>query len=127
MPHLTVHALEPQIAGREPELISALTEAVAQVYGDWARDLVVVHLDGIPPGRWGKGGGQPEDPPPAITFGIREGALTRPNGDEFADRLVTSVTNAVAAVMGDHLRPGITVELVATPPGRSAEGGVIAR
>ncbi|MFD2399762.1 hypothetical protein ACFSVJ_27505 [Prauserella oleivorans] len=32
MPHLTVHALEHQLAGREDKLIAALTDAVVEVY-----------------------------------------------------------------------------------------------
>ena len=55
MPHLTARVPEAQLAGREAALITALTDAVVEVYGEWARDLVVVHLDGIPGGRWGVG------------------------------------------------------------------------
>ena len=44
MPHLTARVPEAQLAGREPALITALTDAVAQVYGEWARGVVVVHL-----------------------------------------------------------------------------------
>ncbi len=51
MPHMTARLPEAQLAGHEPALIAALTDAVVQVYGEWARDLVVVHLDGIPQGR----------------------------------------------------------------------------
>src|SRR5215469_13564709 len=56
MPHVTARVPEARLAGREPALIAALTDAVVQVYGEWARDHVVVHLDGIPHGRWGVGG-----------------------------------------------------------------------
>ncbi len=55
MPHLTARLPEAQLAGREHALITALTDAVAEVYGKWARDIVVVHLDGVPHGRWGIG------------------------------------------------------------------------
>jgi len=48
---------------------------------------VVVHLDGIPQGRWGIGGRAVDDAALAITFGIREAALTRPGGREIAARL----------------------------------------
>jgi len=48
---MTARLPEAQLAGHEPALIAALTDAVVQVYGEWARDLVVVHLDGIPQGR----------------------------------------------------------------------------
>jgi phenylpyruvate tautomerase PptA (4-oxalocrotonate tautomerase family) len=125
MPHLTVRAPEAQLAGREPALITALTDAVVEVYGEWARDLVVVQLDGIPPGRWGVGGRAADDAAPAITFGIREAALTRPDGKEIAARLVARLTDAVAGVLGEQARGGTSVELVATPAGRSGLGGAI--
>jgi hypothetical protein len=39
--------------------------------------------------------------------------------------ILVHVTDAVADVLGAHLRDTITVELVATPVGRTAIGGVI--
>jgi phenylpyruvate tautomerase PptA (4-oxalocrotonate tautomerase family) len=126
MPHLTARVPEAQLAGHEPALITALTEAVVEVYGEWARDLVVVHLDGVPRGRWAIGGKVADDAAPAITFGIREAALTRPGGHETAARLVAAVTEAVASVLGEQVRGSTSVELVATPEGRSGVGGVIA-
>ena len=96
------------------------------MYGEWARDLVVVHLDGIPRGRWGIGGRTVDDAAPAITFGIREAALTRPGGNETAARLVAGLTDAVASVLGEQARSGTSIELVATPEGRSGLGGTIA-
>ena len=56
MPHLTVLAAEAQLAGHEDTLITALTDAVVSVYGDWARPLVVIRLVGVPTGRWAVGG-----------------------------------------------------------------------
>jgi phenylpyruvate tautomerase PptA (4-oxalocrotonate tautomerase family) len=126
MPHLKACVPEAQLAGRESALITALTDAVVQVYGEWARDLVVVHLDGIPQGRWGIGGRTADDAAPAITFGIRETALTRPNGNEIAARLVAGLTDAVVSVLGEWARSGTSVELVATPEGRTGLGGAIA-
>ncbi len=126
MPHVTARVPEAQLAGREPALIAALTDAVVQVYGEWARDLVVIHLDGIPRGRWGIGGRTADDAAPAITFGIRESALTRPGGNETAARLVAGLTDAVASVLGEQSRGGTSVELVATPEGRAGVGGTIA-
>jgi len=123
MPHLTARVPEGRLAGNEPALITALTAAVVQVYGEWARDLVVVHLDGVPRGRWGVGGKATDDAAPAITFGIREAALTRPGGDETAARLVAALTDAVAGVLGSQVRSSTSVELVATPAGRSGVGG----
>jgi phenylpyruvate tautomerase PptA (4-oxalocrotonate tautomerase family) len=125
MPHLTARVLEPQLAGHEQELITALTEAVVEVYGDWARDIAVVHLEGIPSGRWGVGGKQVDAAAPAITFGIREGALTGPEGPARTAALVSAVTNAVTSVFGEELRPGVAVDLVAHLPGRGGVGGII--
>jgi phenylpyruvate tautomerase PptA (4-oxalocrotonate tautomerase family) len=126
MPHLTARVPEARLAGHEPALITALTDAVVQVYGDWARDLVVIHLDGVPRGRWGVGGKAADGAAPAITFGIREAALARPDGGEIAARLVAGLTDAVAGVLGEEAGRGTSVELVATPQGRTALGGVIA-
>jgi phenylpyruvate tautomerase PptA (4-oxalocrotonate tautomerase family) len=125
MPHLTARVPEARLAGREPALIAALTDAVVEVYGEWARGLVVVHLDGVPGGRWGVGGTVVDDGAPAITFGIREAALTRPGGSEVAARLVAGLTEAVASVFGERVRGATSVELVATPAGRAGRGGVI--
>ncbi|WP_219470733.1 tautomerase family protein [Nonomuraea rhizosphaerae] len=125
MPHLTVRVLEAQLQGNEAALIAALTDAVVEVYGEWARDVAVIHLDGIPAGRWGLRGKPADQAPPVITFGIREAAFGRPDSGELVARLVRVVTDAVAAVLGAHLRDGITVELVAAPAGRTAVGGVI--
>jgi phenylpyruvate tautomerase PptA (4-oxalocrotonate tautomerase family) len=125
MPHLTARVPEEHLAGREPALITALTDAVVEVYGEWARGLVVVHLDGVPRGRWGVGGMAVDDQAPAITFGIREAVLTRPDGNEIAARLVAGLTEAVASVLGEQARGGTSVELVATPEGRAGLGGVI--
>jgi phenylpyruvate tautomerase PptA (4-oxalocrotonate tautomerase family) len=126
MPHLTVRLPAARLSGREPALITALTDAVATVYGEWARDIAVIHLDGVPAGRWAIGGRPVDDFAPAITFGIREAALTRPGGAEVAARLAAALTDAIAIVFGDQARNGTTVELVATPPGRSAQGGTLA-
>jgi phenylpyruvate tautomerase PptA (4-oxalocrotonate tautomerase family) len=125
MPHLTARVPETQLAGREPALIAALTDAVVGVYGEWARDLVVIHLDGIPRGRWGIGGKVADSAAPALTFGIREAALTRSGGTEIAARIVAGLTDAVASVLGEQTRSGTSIELVATPEGRSGIGGAI--
>jgi phenylpyruvate tautomerase PptA (4-oxalocrotonate tautomerase family) len=125
MPHLTARVPEARLAGHEPALITALTDAVVQVYGEWARDLVVIHLDGVPRGRWGVGGKAADDASPAITFGIREAALDRPDGREIAARLVAGLTDAVAGVLGEEARSGTSMELVATPRGRAGLGGAV--
>jgi phenylpyruvate tautomerase PptA (4-oxalocrotonate tautomerase family) len=116
---------ESGLSGREPALITALTDAVAAVYGEWARGIAVVHLDGVPAGRWAIGGLAADDFAPAISLGIREAALTRTGGQETAARLAAALTDAVARVLGERARAGTTVELVAIPPGRTAQGGTI--
>ena len=127
MPHVTARVPEARLAGHESALITALTDAVVQVYGEWARDIVVVHLDGVPRGRWGIGGRAADDAAPAITFGIREAALTRPDGSQIAARLVAGLTDAVVRVLGEQTRSGTSVELAATPEGRAGLGGAISR
>ncbi|OXM73669.1 MULTISPECIES: tautomerase family protein [Amycolatopsis] len=126
MPHLTVHVLESDLAGRETELIEGLTEAIVAVYGEWAREIAVVRLAGVPANRWGIGGKPAEAPAPAVTFGIREAAFERPDADDLVARLVAGVTDAIVAVFGERVRPGVTVELVGTPAGRTGVGGVVA-
>jgi phenylpyruvate tautomerase PptA (4-oxalocrotonate tautomerase family) len=126
MPHLTVHVLESDLAGRESDLIEALTDAIVAVYGDWARDIAVVRLIGLPASRWGIGGKPAQAPSPSVTFGIKEAAFGRPDAEEIVAQLVTGVTDAVVAVFGERVRPGVTVELVGTPAGRTGIGGVVA-
>lgn len=125
MPHLTVHALEGDLAGREAALAEALTASVAAVYGQWARDLVSVQLVGLPAGRWAVGGQLVQSVSPAVTFGVREAMFARPDAHELVPKLIASVTDAVASVFGEQSRAGITVELVATPAGRTGVGGVL--
>jgi phenylpyruvate tautomerase PptA (4-oxalocrotonate tautomerase family) len=123
MPHLTVHALEEQLAGREPALIRALTDTVAEVYGEWARELVVVQLLASPAGRWGVGGRTADNPPPIVSFGIREIALTRPDGPQIVERLAAGVTDSVARVLGEEVRAGVLVEFRSQRDDRTALGG----
>jgi phenylpyruvate tautomerase PptA (4-oxalocrotonate tautomerase family) len=125
MPHLIVYASEPDLAGREAEVISALTDAVVAVYGEWAREIAVVQLVGIPPGRWGIGGRPADAPAPRVTFGIKDAAFSRPDADDIVARLVTGVTDALVTVFGERVRAGTTVELVGTPAGRSGVGGEV--
>lgn len=126
MPHLTVSATESQLSGRETALITALTEAVVTVYGEWARPLVVVHLTAVPEGRWAVGGRIVDaDAAPEVRFGIRAGALTRPDGMDIARRLVAAVTDAVAGALGEHLRETVLVELVPQPDDQVGVGGTL--
>ena len=126
MPHLSVHVLESDLAGRETALIAKLTDAVVAVYGEWARNLAVVHLIGLPPNRWGIGGAPAQAPSPSVTFGIKEAAFHRPDADEIVTRLISGVTDAIVDVFGERVRTGVTVELVGTQPGRTGVGGVVA-
>lgn len=123
MPHLTVHALEAQLSGHEADLIARLTDAVTSVYGEWARDLVVVQLAGLAAGRWAVGGVVHPDVAPTVTFAIREKALTGADGPQIAARLVEAVTDAVATTLGEERRRGIVVDLVGTRDDRTAVGG----
>ena len=125
MPHLRVHVLESDLAGRETALIEKLTDAVVAVYGEWARSIAVVQLIGLPPNRWGIGGMPAQAPSPSVTFGIKEAAFGRPDADKIVARLVAEVTDAIVAVFGERVRPGVSVELVATPPGRTGIGGIV--
>lgn len=126
MPHLTVSATESQLSGRETALISALTDAVVAVYGEWSRLLVVVHLVAVPAGRWAVGGRIVDaDAAPEVRFGIRAGALTRPDGIDIARRLVAAVTDAVAGALGEQLRAAVLVELVPQPDDQVGVGGTL--
>lgn len=125
MPHLSVHVLESDLAGREAALIAKLTDAVVAVYGEWARGIVDVRLIGLPPHRWGIGGVPAEAPPPSVTFGIRQEALARPDADDIVARLIAGVTDAIAGVFGERVRPGVTVELVGTPARHTGLGGAV--
>lgn len=125
MPHLTVHALEHQLAGHEEDLITTLTEAVAAVYGEWARAIAVVQLVGLPAGRWAVGGTSPETVAPSVTFGIRAEALTRPEAPDFLRRLAAGVTDAIAGVLGEGVRADTVVEFVGQRDDLTAVGGRI--
>jgi phenylpyruvate tautomerase PptA (4-oxalocrotonate tautomerase family) len=124
MPHLTVHALEGDLAGREAALAEALTDSIAAVYGEWARELVTVQLVGVPVGRWAVGGRLVQTASPALSLGVREAMFARPDAEELIRRLIASLTDAAAAVFGEQSRARTTVELVATPAGRTGVGGL---
>jgi phenylpyruvate tautomerase PptA (4-oxalocrotonate tautomerase family) len=127
MPHLIVYASEPDLTGRETDVISALTDAVVAVYGEWAREIAVVQLIGVAPDRWGIGGLPATAPAPRVTFGIKDAAFSRPDADDIVARLVAGVTEALVAVFGERVRAGTTVELVGSPAGRSGVGGEVVR
>ncbi len=125
MPHVTLYAIEEELAGREPALISGLTDAVVSVYGEWARSSVDVRLIGIPAGRWARGGVAVTTAAPSVTFGMREEVFARPDASDVVAKLVAAFTEAVTAVFGPERRDEILVELVGQPTTRSGLGGQV--
>jgi phenylpyruvate tautomerase PptA (4-oxalocrotonate tautomerase family) len=123
MPHVTLHALEAELAGREADLARELTDAVVSVYGEWARATVEVRLIGIPAGRWARGGAIVTTAAPSVTFGLREEVFAREDSAAVVARLVSAFTEAVTTVFGEHCRDEILVELVGQPTSRSGWGG----
>ncbi|MFK0158212.1 4-oxalocrotonate tautomerase family protein [Streptomyces sp. NPDC090499] len=124
MPHLTVHLPETRLTGKEPVLVAALTDAVVDVYGEWARDLVSIRLAGVPAGRYAQGG-KAVDTNASVILGVRAGVFDRPDAARITERLGAGLTEAIARVVGDDLRAGTMVELVASPPDRTFLGGVL--
>ncbi|GAA5705639.1 hypothetical protein AQJ43_36325 [Streptomyces avermitilis] len=124
MPHLTVHLPENRLTGNEPILAAALTDAVVDVYGEWVRDLVSVRLTGVPAGRFAQGG-KAVDTNASVILGVRAGVFDRPDAAQITARLGTALTDAITRVVGDDLRAGTMVELVASPPERTFVGGAL--
>ncbi|MGW2507281.1 tautomerase family protein [Streptomyces sp. NPDC001588] len=124
MLHLTVHLPENRLTGNEPLLVAALTDAVVDVYGEWARDLVSVRLTGVPTGRFAQGG-RSVDTNASVILGVRAGVFDRPDAAQITARLGTGLTDAITRVVGDDLRAGTMVELVASPPERTFVGGAL--
>ncbi|GAA4633970.1 hypothetical protein GCM10023196_073640 [Actinoallomurus vinaceus] len=125
MPHLTVHLPENRLSGKEPELVTALTEAIVDVYGEWARDLVSIRLAGVPAGRFAQGG-KAVDTNASVILGVRAGVFDRPDAAQITARLGAALTDATTRVLGEELRAGTMVELVASPPERTFVGGALA-
>ncbi|SNY49017.1 hypothetical protein [Paractinoplanes atraurantiacus] len=125
MPHVTLYALEKDLAGHETEAIAALTGAVVSVYGEWARSSVDVRLIGIPTGRWARGGVPVTTAAPSVVFGMREEVFTREDAPAVVARLVAAFTESVTAVFGNDCRNEILVELVGQPTSRSGLGGKV--
>jgi hypothetical protein len=125
MPHVTLYALEDDLAGREAGLIGELTGAVVSVYGEWARGSVDVRLFGIPAGRWARGGAMVATAAPSVTFGMREEVFAREDAARVVAQLVSAFTEAVTAVFGDGCRDEVLVELVGQPTSRSGLGGKV--
>jgi phenylpyruvate tautomerase PptA (4-oxalocrotonate tautomerase family) len=122
MPHLTVHLPENRLTGNESLLVAALTDAIVDVYGAWARDLVSIRLAGVPAGRYAQGG-TAVDTNASVVLNLRDGVFDRPDADHITARLGTALTDAVTHIAGEDLRAGTTVQLVASPPQRTFVGG----
>ncbi|WP_330346907.1 tautomerase family protein [Streptomyces sp. NBC_00582] len=125
VPHLTADLPETRLAGNERALVTALTEAIVGVYGEWARPLVSVRLFGVPAGRFAQGG-VAVDTSASVTLGVRSGVFERADAAEITIRLGAALTDAVTSVLGEDLRPGTMVELLASPPERTFVGGALA-
>ena len=125
MPHVTLNALDEDLAGREPRLIKHLTNAVVSVYGEWARGSVDVRLVGIPTRRWARGGAAVASAAPSVTFGMREEVFAREDAAGVVAELVSAFTEAVTAVFGDDCRDDFLVELIGQPTSRSGLGGKV--
>jgi len=122
MPHFNVHMFEEALDGEvEPATIRALTEALVDVYGERARELVVVEIFGIPRHRWGIGGAPATEHRPTVTLHMREPALHLV--DDAPGRLIASITDAMAGVLGDGVRDLLAVTIVGIPTGRSGVAG----
>jgi phenylpyruvate tautomerase PptA (4-oxalocrotonate tautomerase family) len=125
VPHLTVHLPENRLAGKEAELVTALTGAVVDVYGEWARDLVGIRLAGVPAGRFAQGG-KAVDTSASVVLGIRASVFDRPDAAQISARLGAALTDAITRVLGEEFRAGTMVELVASPQERTFVGGTLA-
>lgn len=124
MPHCTVTLADEILDGTTEEpLVVALTDAIVSVYGDWARPLVVVGLQGIPTARFGVGGRVGKAPGPSVLLHSR--ARLFEQVPDAAPRLVSVLTDAVTSVLGEDVRPGVGVTLVGVPDNRSGEGGTL--
>jgi phenylpyruvate tautomerase PptA (4-oxalocrotonate tautomerase family) len=122
MPHFTVDMWEEALDGQvEPAIIRALTDSVVRVYGERARSLAVVGLRGVPRSRWGVGGAPAGDHRPVVTLSMREPALHMV--DDAPARLISAITDAMVEVLGDGLRPHLTVMIEGIPTGRSGVAG----
>ncbi|MES4905656.1 MULTISPECIES: hypothetical protein [unclassified Streptomyces] len=126
MPHFTVQIREEELDGTtEPKLVRALADAVGEVYGERLRSVAVVDLVGVARGRHGVGGVLTEENAPVVTLNIRERALTHPDVENAPARLIASITDAMATVLGESVRKQVSVGIVGVPAGRSGVGGEV--
>ena len=121
MPHFTVHLPEAALTEQTaPAIIHHLTEAAVGVYGDWAREIAVVDLFGVPAGRTGVGGQPDEAAPPVVTLTSREGALVR---EGVPAALIAAIASAMGEALGADAGARVTTTLTGVPAGRSGVGG----
>ncbi|MBO8186768.1 tautomerase family protein [Streptomyces spirodelae] len=127
MPHFEVQIHEEALGGEDSavsgQLIKELTEAALTVYPESFRKLVGVEIFGVPSGRWGVGGEITDELAPIVTLRSREGLFHHPDLVGAPARLISAITDAVAAVLGEGVRERVTVRLVGVPAGRSGVGG----
>ncbi|MFJ6382566.1 hypothetical protein ACIQI7_21495 [Kitasatospora sp. NPDC092039] len=127
MPHFTVHIREEALDGTvEPKLIAALTDAVGSVFGPGFARLVGVDLIGLPAHRRGVGGLPTDLDNPIVTLSMREAAYHLAEVPDAPARLVTATTDALAAVLGEHVRAQTIVTIAGTPEGRTGVAGAVA-
>ncbi|HEY3687927.1 MAG TPA: hypothetical protein VGL93_33120 [Streptosporangiaceae bacterium] len=127
MPHFTVVLGEEHLGGgAEKALISGLAEAVGAVFGERLRQVAVVEVFGVPPGRRGVGGVPATENAPVVTLNLREGAFHLPTVPDAEVRLITEISDAVGSAYDEGVRGRTTVQLFGIPPGRSGEGGEVA-
>ncbi|MEU6142517.1 hypothetical protein ABZ848_19360 [Streptomyces sp. NPDC047081] len=127
MPHFTVHISESALDTRtEESLIRGLTDVIGSVYGERFGQLAAVDLIGIPQRRRGLAGKPTTRIAPNITLSLREVAYNHPDVPNAPARLITAITDAVTAALGEETREEVTVALLAVPEGRSGVGGRVA-
>ncbi|MFG2971069.1 MULTISPECIES: hypothetical protein [unclassified Streptomyces] len=71
-------------------------------------------------------GGKAVDTRASVILGVGAGVFDRPDAAQITARLGTALTDAITRVIGDGLRAGTMVELVASPPERTFVGGALA-
>lgn len=124
MPHFNVQIFEEALDTEvETKLIRSLTEAVVDVYGDFARELAVVEIFGVPKSRWGVAGKPAGSVRPLVTLNMREPALSRPGVENPPARLIEAITNRVCEVLGEDVRKDVDTLIVGIPTGRSGVAG----
>ncbi|MGY1437554.1 tautomerase family protein [Streptomyces reniochalinae] len=127
MPHFEVQIHEAALGGEDSpvsaRLVEGLTEAALTVYPESFREIVAVELTGVERGRWGVGGKLTEEPSPIVTLRSKEAMFHHPDFAQAPGKLISAITDAVVAVLGESVRERVTVRLVGVPAGRAGVGG----